>query len=78
VHERAGLPFTEIYVDTPLADCEARDPKGLYAKARSGAIAEFTGISSPYEPPLTPQFRVIPTDGTASEVARRIVAELFS
>ena len=65
-------------MDTPLADCEARDPKGLYAKARSGAIAEFTGISSPYEPPLTPQFRVIPADGTASEVARRIVAELFS
>jgi len=78
VHERAGLPFTEIYVDTPLADCEARDPKGLYAKARSGEIAEFTGISSPYEPPLTPQFRVTPADGIAAEVARRIVAELFA
>jgi len=78
VHERAGLPFTEIYVDTPLADCEARDPKGLYAKARSGEIAEFTGISSPYEPPLAPKFRVTPADGIAAEVARRIVAELFA
>ncbi len=78
IHERAGLPFTEIYVDTPLAECEARDPKRLYAKARSGEIAEFTGISSPYEPPLTPQFRVTPADGTAAEVASRIVAGLFA
>lgn len=46
--------FREIYVNTPLATCEARDPKGLYAKARAGEIATFTGISAAYEPPITP------------------------
>ena len=50
--EIAGdITFTEVYVNTPLEVCEARDPKGLYAKARRGEIANFTGISSPYEPP---------------------------
>jgi adenylyl-sulfate kinase len=47
--------FVEVYVSTSVEVCEARDPKGLYAKARSGAISDFTGISSPYEAPLTPQ-----------------------
>lgn len=46
--------FVEVFLDVPLADCERRDPKGLYAKVRRGEIAEFTGISSPYEPPLDP------------------------
>lgn len=46
--------FIEVFVDTPLAVCEARDPKGLYAKARAGLLADFTGISAPYEPPLQP------------------------
>jgi adenylylsulfate kinase len=46
-----GPDFIEIYVDTPLAVCETRDPKGLYVKARNGQIPQFTGISSPYEPP---------------------------
>ncbi|NTX31894.1 adenylyl-sulfate kinase [Burkholderia pyrrocinia] len=47
-----GPAFREVYVSTPLACCEARDPKGLYAKARCGALPEFTGVSSPYEPPV--------------------------
>ncbi|KAF1855347.1 hypothetical protein Lal_00005360 [Lupinus albus] len=47
-----GQAFREVYVSTPLACCEARDPKGLYAKARCGALPEFTGVSSPYEPPV--------------------------
>ena len=46
-----GIPFVEIYVSTPLAVCEGRDPKGLYAKARRGEIDEFTGVSAPYEAP---------------------------
>ena len=46
--------FREIYVSTPLSTCEARDPKGLYAKARAGQLAEFTGVSAMYEPPLLP------------------------
>ncbi len=50
--------FNEVFVDTPLAECEARDPKGLYAKARSGEIAEFTGITSPYEQPEYPDVRI--------------------
>ena len=51
IHAERGLPFYEIFVDTPLDVCESRDPKGLYAKARRGEIAAFTGISSPYERP---------------------------
>ena len=47
--------FIEVFVDTPLAQCEARDPKGLYKKARTGLIPNMTGINSPYEPPLAPQ-----------------------
>ena len=46
------IPFLEIFVDTPLKLCEARDPKGLYVRARSGEIPNFTGVSSPYEAPL--------------------------
>lgn len=48
--------FREVYVNTPLAVCESRDPKGLYGKARSGALSEFTGVSSPYEPPESPDW----------------------
>ncbi len=50
--------FCEVFVDTPLEVCEARDVKGLYAKARAGEIPEFTGISAPYEPPEEPEIRV--------------------
>ena len=51
LHEEADLPFIEVFVDTPLEKCEERDPKGLYKKARSGEIPNFTGISDPYEAP---------------------------
>ena len=53
-----GGEFMEVHVDAPLAVAEARDPKGLYAKARTGEIKGFTGIDSPYEPPLKPEVRV--------------------
>jgi adenylylsulfate kinase len=54
--ELAGeFPFIEVYVATSLAECEKRDPKGLYKKARSGQIREFTGIDAPYESPLKPE-----------------------
>lgn len=52
--------FFEIHVDAPLAVCESRDPKGLYRRARAGTLKDFTGISSPYEPPLRPEL-VLPT-----------------
>tara|TARA_R110002049_G_scaffold27321_1_gene93947 strand:+ start:42881 stop:43564 length:684 start_codon:yes stop_codon:yes gene_type:complete len=55
---RAG-DFIEVFVDTPLDVCETRDPKGLYKKARAGELANFTGISAPYEPPLKPELRII-------------------
>jgi adenylylsulfate kinase len=54
--------FVEVFLDVPLEDCERRDPKGLYRKVRAGEIAEFTGISSPYEAPEAPELR-IPTSG---------------
>ena len=53
-----GADFVEVFVDAPLAVCEARDPKGLYHKARQGLIPEFTGISSPYEPPEHPELHL--------------------
>jgi bifunctional enzyme CysN/CysC len=55
MHEAAGVPFLEVFVDTPIELCEQRDPKGLYAKARAGEITGFTGIDSPYEPPAAPE-----------------------
>ena len=51
MHVDAGLPFIEVFVDTPLEECEKRDPKGLYKKARAGEIKGFTGIDDPYEAP---------------------------
>ena len=57
-HEQAGIPFIEVFVDTPIEVGEKRDPKGLYAKARSGEIKDFTGISAPYEPPENPEIHL--------------------
>ena len=51
--------FVEVFVDTPLAVCESRDPKGLYKKPRNGEIANFTGIDSPYESPKDPEIHLI-------------------
>ncbi len=59
-HEAAGLPFVEVFVDTPLEVCEARDPKGMYAKARAGEITGFTGVDDPYEAPARPELRLRP------------------
>jgi adenylyl-sulfate kinase len=54
LHERDGLRFVEVFVNTPLEVCEARDPKGLYARARAGELRGFTGVDDPYEPPRDP------------------------
>ena len=69
--------FIEIHVDTPLAVAEQRDVKGLYKKARSGALANFTGIDSPYEAPLSPEIRIDTTRLTVAEAAQLIVDELL-
>jgi bifunctional enzyme CysN/CysC len=59
--------FLEIFVDTPLPECERRDPKGLYAKARRGELKNFTGIDSPYEPPISPEVHLQTTIQTPDE-----------
>ena len=69
--------FVEIFVDTPLAEAEARDPKGLYAKARAGEIAHFTGISSPYEPPEWPDIHIDTRRESAEAAAERIVEHVL-
>lgn len=56
--KRRGIDFAEVYVNAPLSECERRDPKLLYQKARAGEIASFTGISSPYEPPSAPDLEI--------------------
>lgn len=68
--------FIEIHVDTPLAVAESRDVKGLYKKARAGEIRNFTGIDSPYEPPLNPEIRISTADRTAEEAAEEIFVYL--
>jgi len=69
--------FIEVHIDTPLADAEARDVKGLYKKARAGQLKNFTGIDSPYEPPVDPEIRIDTTAMTAEEAADAIVARLI-
>jgi bifunctional enzyme CysN/CysC len=69
--------FIEVFVDTPLAEAERRDVKGLYKKARAGALANFTGIDSPYEPPIGPEIRIDTTRVTAAEAADLIVDRLL-
>ena len=68
--------FLEIFVDAPLEVCEARDPKGLYAKARRGDLANFTGIDSPYEPPENPDLRIDTTRLSPDEAAAEVVGLL--
>jgi bifunctional enzyme CysN/CysC len=72
VHADTGFDFVEVFCDTPLAECEKRDPKGLYAKARSGEITHFTGIDSPYQRPKNPDLRLTP-DRTIDEQAQLII-----
>ena len=68
--------FIEVYVDCPLAECERRDPKGLYRQARQGQIEKFTGISDPYEPPLRPEIHLRTDRVTVQEGVAEIMAFL--
>jgi bifunctional enzyme CysN/CysC len=65
--------FIEVFVDTPLTVAEQRDVKGLYRKARSGQLANFTGIDSPYEPPEAPEVHIDTTAMSAEQAADRII-----
>jgi adenylylsulfate kinase len=71
-----GADFLEVFVDTPLSICETRDPKGLYSKARKGEIANFTGISSPYEAPEHPEITLHSNQESVQESVDRIMALL--
>lgn len=77
VHADAGIDFFEVFCDAPLQDCERRDPKGLYAKARAGEITHFTGIDSPYQRPKNPDLRLTP-DRSIDEQAQEVIDLLES
>jgi adenylylsulfate kinase-like enzyme len=62
-----------MYLDTPLSECEQRDPKGLYAKARLGELMDFTCIDSPYEAPISPDIKIDTTKVTCDEAIRMII-----
>jgi adenylylsulfate kinase len=72
---RAGA-FFEVHVATPIEECERRDPKGLYGRARAGEIRDFTGISSPYEAPASPEVRVASDGESVEESALAIIGAL--
>ena len=65
--------FIEVFIDTPLAECEKRDPKGLYKKARAGEIKDFTGIDSPYESPESPELRIPNIDISVDDAANMVI-----
>ena len=77
-HMMAPGEFLEVFVDVPLAEAERRDPKGLYAKARSGALRNFTGIDSPYEAPEAPDLRIDAAAMSAEDAAEAIVAAIVA
>jgi bifunctional enzyme CysN/CysC len=74
LHAAAALDFVEVFVDTPIEVCEARDPKGLYRQARAGEITGFTGIDDPYEAPLAPEV-VVGRDAQTAEAAASAVID---
>lgn len=79
IHDRRGLPFVEVWLDTPVVICERRDPKGMYARARAGELPGLTGVDAPYEPPGAPDIRI---DGSVPEppaaTARRVLDHVRS
>jgi bifunctional enzyme CysN/CysC len=76
IHDKLDVPFVEVFVDTPLVECERRDPKGLYAKARRCEISGFTGVSDPYEPPAAPESRITGAEGSLAQQALAVVVAL--
>jgi adenylyl-sulfate kinase len=74
-HARRELPFLEVHVATSLEECERRDPKGLYARARAGELSGLTGVDAPYEPPERPDLRIEPGESLES-AADRLLAVL--
>ena len=77
-HEDAGLKFIEVFVNTPLSECEKRDPKGLYKKARAGEIPQFTGISAPYEAPENAEIVLLPAEKSVDECCEQVLEYLVA
>jgi adenylyl-sulfate kinase len=75
IHEAAGVRFLEVWVATPVAECERRDPKGLYARARAGELPELTGVGGVYEPPASPELSIGGAEPIAAAAAR-VLAQL--
>lgn len=73
IHDAVGIKFFEIFIDTPVEICEIRDPKGLYAKARTGEIKGFTGIDDPYEYPEIPELILKTNELSPAQCARKIM-----
>lgn len=73
IHDKAGIPFVEVYVNVPLEVAEARDPKGLYKKARRGEIKNFTGIDDPYEAPPKPEITIDTSKLNVNDCAKVIL-----
>jgi bifunctional enzyme CysN/CysC len=78
LHESVGLPFLEVYLDTPLSECERRDPRGLYARARQGEVTGVTGLDDPYEPPGAPEVTLHPADQSVQDGSRQLMVALRS
>lgn len=76
LHAIASIPFIEVFVDTPVAACEQRDPKGLYKRARAGEISNFTGVNDPYEPPEQPELTLRTTDHAIQECVQLVVERI--
>src|SRR5690606_10028192 len=76
LHEDAGIPFLEVFVDAPLEVAESRDPKGLYKKARAGEIKGFTGIDDPYEAPVNPELHLPTHKLSVAESVQALLDEL--
>ena len=76
LHRAADLEFVEVHVSTPLEECERRDPKGLYERARNGTLAGLTGVDSPYEPPTDPDLSFDTTGADTDELALRVLKVL--
>jgi bifunctional enzyme CysN/CysC len=76
LNDAAKLPFIEVYVATPLAECEKRDPKGLYARARSGDLTGLTGVDAPYEPPENPDLILDTANAHLDDLVAQVIAVL--
>ena len=76
LHNEAGLEFIEAWVDTPLDECERRDPHGLYARARAGRLRGFTGVDAPYEPPMAADVRLRGAEESVEQSVERVISAL--